>query len=89
MKNMNVSSYNNIYMLLYQINEDLYIWVVKISYIYEDLYNIIRKINSNTNEIGNYYIIKRRIHVPILDIEYKQFDLYNIQKYDELSYTTE
>jgi len=88
MKYKNVSN-NNIYILLYQINEDSYIWVVKISYIYDDLYNIIRKINNNTNEIGNYYIIKRRIYEPILDTEYKQFELYNIQKHDELSYTTE
>ena len=76
--------YINIYLLLFKVKNYPHFWIIKIS---DDLYyfkNIIKNIDKKDNEIGNYYIIKRRDKENILDENFKQFQLYLRRKDDDL-----
>jgi len=76
--------YINIYFLLFKVKNYPHFWIIKIS---DDLYyfkNIIKNIDKKDNEIGNYYIIKRRDKENILDENFKQFQLYLRRKDDDL-----
>ncbi len=78
----------NIYMLLYKLDDYPYIWIVRISDSYEELYDTIKKFN-NENEIGIYYIIKRKYNTSLMPEKFRQFQLFNIQKYDNVIHSTE
>jgi len=76
--------YINIYLLLFKVKNYPHFWIITIS---DDLYylkNIIKNIDKKDNEIGNYYIIKRRDKENILYENFKQFQLYLCRKDDDL-----